>query len=208
MRQSLFELAHRLILFAHFYGAQHEQARRSSSLRTTRTSAIWSKHITSSREGYDVAVVEDGEEGLRLVRKNDYDLVVLDLMLPGMNGLDVCRAIREDEKLRTTGILILTAKDDEADIVTGLELGADDYLVKPFNLRVLTARVRAVMRRLSDMPSNEDDTPLAIGPLEDRRAAPRSDRRIQESRSHSGRIPHSGKSRQTAGTRIDAQSTA
>jgi two-component system phosphate regulon response regulator PhoB len=118
-----------------------------------------------AREGYEVAVVENGEEGLRNVRKNSYDLVVLDLMLPGMHGLDVCRAIREDEKLRSTGILIVTAKDEETDIVTGLELGADDYLVKPFNVRVMTARVRAVIRRLSDIPSTEEDKPIAIGAL-------------------------------------------
>jgi two-component system alkaline phosphatase synthesis response regulator PhoP len=118
-----------------------------------------------TREGYDVAVAENGEEGLRLARKNGYDLAVLDLMLPNMHGLDVCRAIREDEKLRDTGILIVTAKDDEADIVTGLELGADDYLVKPFSPRVLTARVRAVLRRLSDIPASEDDKPITAGPL-------------------------------------------
>ncbi len=118
-----------------------------------------------TREGYEVACAEDGEEGLRLARKDIFDLAILDLMLPNMNGLDVCRAIREDEKLRGTGILIVTAKDDEADIVTGLELGADDYLVKPFSVRVLTARVRAVLRRLSGLPAHEDDKPIVAGPL-------------------------------------------
>ncbi|HLX64296.1 MAG TPA: response regulator transcription factor [Planctomycetota bacterium] len=118
-----------------------------------------------TREGYEVALVENGEEGLRLARKEGFDLAILDLMLPGMHGLDVCRAMREDEKLRATGILIVTAKDEEADIVTGLELGADDYLVKPFTVRVLTARVRAILRRLSDIPSDADDKPMVVGPL-------------------------------------------
>lgn len=118
-----------------------------------------------TREGYDVSGAENGEEGLKLVRKNSYDLVILDLMLPGMHGLDVCRSIRADEKLRGTGILIATAKDEEAEIVTGLELGADDYLVKPFSVRVLTARVRAVLRRLGDTQVAEDDKPIGIGPL-------------------------------------------
>ncbi len=118
-----------------------------------------------TREGYDVGVAENGEEGLRLARKDNYDMAILDLMLPNMNGLDVCRAIRADEKLRSTGILIVTAKDDEADIVTGLELGADDYLVKPFSVRVLTARVRAVLRRLEGLPAHEDDKPIMAGPL-------------------------------------------
>lgn len=118
-----------------------------------------------TREGYEVTGAENGEEGLKLARKNNYDLVILDLMLPGMHGLDVCRAIREDEKLRGTGILIATAKDEEAEIVTGLELGADDYLVKPFSVRVLTARVRAVLRRLGDVPLAEDDKPISIGAL-------------------------------------------
>jgi DNA-binding response OmpR family regulator len=118
-----------------------------------------------TRDGYEVSLAENGEEGLRLARKSAFDLAILDLMLPGMHGLDMCRAIREDEKLRSTGILIVTAKDEEADIVTGLELGADDYLVKPFNIRVLTARVRAVLRRLSDIPADQDDKPIAIGAL-------------------------------------------
>jgi len=121
--------------------------------------------LNLTREGYDVASAEDGEEGLRLARKDQFDLMILDLMLPNMNGLDVCRAVRADEKMRGTGILIVTAKDDEADIVTGLELGADDYLVKPFNVRVLTARVRAVLRRQSGLPAHEDDKPIVAGPL-------------------------------------------
>ena len=121
--------------------------------------------LNLTREGYDVASAEDGEEGLRLARKDQFDLMILDLMLPNMNGLDVCRAVRADEKMRGTGILIVTAKDDEADIVTGLELGADDYLVKPFNVRVLTARVRAVLRRQSGLPAHEDDKPIVACPL-------------------------------------------
>ena len=118
-----------------------------------------------TREGYDVTGAEDGEEGLKLARKSNFDLLILDLMLPGMHGLDVCRAVREDEKLRGVGILIVTAKDEESDIVTGLELGADDYLVKPFRVRELTARVRAVLRRRSDTPLSDDEKPIEAGVL-------------------------------------------
>ena len=118
-----------------------------------------------TREGYDVTGAENGEEGLKLARKSNFDLLILDLMLPGMHGLDVCRAVREDEQLRGAGILIVTAKDEEADIVTGLELGADDYLVKPFSVRVLIARVRAILRRKSDAPVSNDEQTLEIGSL-------------------------------------------
>jgi two-component system OmpR family response regulator len=97
------------------------------------------------REGYGVATAGDGVEGLRLARDKRPALVILDLMLPGMDGIDVCRRLRS---YSTVPILILTAKSDEVDKVVGLEVGADDYMTKPFSVRELLARVRAVLRRV------------------------------------------------------------
>ncbi|GBD93261.1 transcriptional regulatory protein YycF [bacterium BMS3Abin05] len=99
------------------------------------------------KEGYDVQSVATGEEALRAASENIPDLIVLDLMLPGVDGLEVCRRLKEDPDTRRIPIIILSAKGDEADIVTGLELGADDYVPKPFSPRVLVARIRAVLRR-------------------------------------------------------------
>jgi two-component system, OmpR family, alkaline phosphatase synthesis response regulator PhoP len=101
------------------------------------------------KEGYQVAGAVTGEEGLRALRDRRPDLVLLDLMLPGIDGLEVCRRIRGTAHTQPLPIIILTAKGEEADIVTGLELGADDYIVKPFSPRVLLARLRAVLRRRS-----------------------------------------------------------
>ncbi len=99
------------------------------------------------RAGFDVTTAETGTEGLRRVRDSAPDLVVLDLMLPGMDGLDVCRRIKEDPLTKATPILIVSARGEESDVVAGLELGADDYLAKPFSPRELIARARAVLRR-------------------------------------------------------------
>jgi DNA-binding response OmpR family regulator len=96
----------------------------------------------------------DGNEGLRLARERSFDLVILDLMLPGLDGVTVCRAIRRDSSNKDVPILMLTARRDESDKVLGLESGADDYLTKPFGVRELVARVRALLRR----------RPLAVGP--------------------------------------------
>jgi two-component system OmpR family response regulator len=96
------------------------------------------------REGYDVHVAGDGNEAIRLARASTPDLVVLDLMLPGLDGLEVCRQLRRES---TVPILMLTAKDDEVDKIVGLEVGADDYMTKPFSMRELLARVRAMLRR-------------------------------------------------------------
>lgn len=95
-------------------------------------------------EGFDIDVAEDGADGLDKARNTGPDLVLLDLMLPGMSGLDVCRQIRVSSDVP---IIVLTAKDSEADKVAGLELGADDYMTKPFSMRELVARVRANLRR-------------------------------------------------------------
>ncbi|MFA5517171.1 MAG: response regulator transcription factor [Desulfuromonadales bacterium] len=100
-----------------------------------------------SKEGYRVTCATSGEEGLQAARSGRPDLVLLDLMLPGMDGLEVCRALRRDPEQAAVPILMLTAKGEESDIVAGLELGADDYMTKPFSPRVLISRVRAVLRR-------------------------------------------------------------
>ncbi len=109
------------------------------------------------KQGYRVIPAETGEEGLRLVRAETPDLIVLDLMLPGVDGLEVCRALKRDPDTEAIPLVMLTAKGEETDIVTGLELGADDYLTKPFSPRVLTARIRAVLRRKAEEPLDEQE---------------------------------------------------
>ncbi|MBL9004700.1 MAG: response regulator [Myxococcales bacterium] len=99
------------------------------------------------KQEIDVQHVEDGERGLSVLRRSAFDVVLLDLMLPGLDGLEVCRRIRATPDLAQTAVLMLTAKGDDVDRIVGLELGADDYLPKPFNPRELLARIRAVLRR-------------------------------------------------------------
>ena len=106
-----------------------------------------------AKEGYQVTGSASGEEALKAVRVAMPDLVLLDLMLPGLDGLEVCRSLKQDPQTRNLPIVMLTAKGEEADIVAGLELGADDYVTKPFSLRVLLARLRAVLRRRSAAPA-------------------------------------------------------
>lgn len=96
-------------------------------------------------EGYEVYLAENGSEGLKLLLAGSYDLVLLDVMMPEMSGLDVCRKVRESGV--STPIILLTAKGEELDKVLGLELGADDYITKPFSLRELLARIKAILRR-------------------------------------------------------------
>lgn len=98
-------------------------------------------------EGYGVQVVHDGEEGLRKVSNETWDLVVLDLMLPGKSGLDICREMKRSAVSESIPIIMLTAKGSETDKIVGLEIGADDYITKPFSPRELLARVKAVLRR-------------------------------------------------------------
>ena len=105
---------------------------------------------------YDVVGVASGEEALVQVRTTPPDLIVLDLMLPGVDGLEVCRALQRDTRTAAIPIVMLTARGEEADVVAGLELGADDYLTKPFSPRVLLARIRAVLRRRHTEPVAED----------------------------------------------------
>lgn len=109
-----------------------------------------------TKEGYQITAVTSGEEGLQLARSTVPDLIFLDLMLPEMDGLEVCRRLKIDSKTRHIPIIMLTAKGEETDVVTGLELGADDYITKPFSTRVLLARVRTVLRRRRTAPPGED----------------------------------------------------
>ncbi|HEV8529994.1 MAG TPA: response regulator transcription factor [Methylomirabilota bacterium] len=114
------------------------------------------------REGYQVSSASSGEEALRQVRHTPPDLVLLDLMLPAMGGLEVCRTLRQEASTAALPIVMLTAKSDEVDRVLGLELGADDYIVKPFSPKELLARVRAVLRRAKSAPGAAR---IAIGAL-------------------------------------------
>ena len=100
-----------------------------------------------SREGFQVRGARRGEEGLELVRRESPALVLLDLMLPGRDGLDICRILKADDLTRSIPVIMVTAKGEESDVVLGLGLGADDYIVKPFGIKELVARVRAVLRR-------------------------------------------------------------
>jgi two-component system, OmpR family, alkaline phosphatase synthesis response regulator PhoP len=117
-----------------------------------------------SREFYQVSGASSGEEALARCRSEKPDLLVLDLMLPGMDGLDVAKALKGDLRTRDIPIVMLTAKGEEVDIVTGLELGADDYVTKPFSPKVLVARVRATLRKRGKTPT-EEDTVLQIHEL-------------------------------------------
>ncbi len=108
-----------------------------------------------SREGYRVTGCLTGEDAVRKARSDNFDLIVLDLMLPGMDGLAFTKTMKSDTRLRNIPIIMLTAKGEEADIVTGLELGADDYITKPFSPKVMIARVRAALRRRKEEPQDE-----------------------------------------------------
>jgi len=102
------------------------------------------------KDGFKVTAASDGEEALDRLRKGNFDLVILDLMLPGIQGVELCRIIRSDPKTAGTPVIMLTAKGDEMNRVDGLESGADDYMTKPFSVRELAARVKAVLRRTGE----------------------------------------------------------
>lgn len=112
------------------------------------------------KEGYEVMVAPDGDTALELASKNPFDLIILDIMLPGTDGYEVCRRLRA---MGDTPVLFLSARDTELDKVVGLELGGDDYLAKPFGVRELVARVKALLRRSAGRPSEGPD---ATGPME------------------------------------------
>jgi two-component system alkaline phosphatase synthesis response regulator PhoP len=117
-----------------------------------------------AQEGYRVTTVGSGEEALHHVHTNLPDLIILDLMLPGIDGLDVCRELKNDSKTAHIPIVMLTVKGEESDIVIGLELGADDYITKPFSPKILLARLKAVLRRRKSEPIGETDV-LTFGDL-------------------------------------------
>jgi two-component system, OmpR family, alkaline phosphatase synthesis response regulator PhoP len=117
-----------------------------------------------SREGFRTSTAGSGEDALKKVRSERFDLVILDLMLPGMDGLDVCRTLKKEEKTMAIPVIMLTAKGEESDIVAGLELGADDYIVKPFSPKILVARIKTVLRRKSAEPVDENQ-PILIHDL-------------------------------------------
>jgi two-component system, OmpR family, alkaline phosphatase synthesis response regulator PhoP len=117
-----------------------------------------------TREGYVAKCATSGEEAFRIINTEPVDLLVLDLMLPGMDGLELTRRLKNEPRTQAIPIVMLSAKGEESDIVTGLELGADDYITKPFSPKVLTARVRSVLRRLVQ-PLPEEDEVLKIHEL-------------------------------------------
>jgi DNA-binding response OmpR family regulator len=116
-----------------------------------------------SADGFTVEAAADGRRALAVLRQGDFDLIVLDLQLPGLDGLKVCAEVRRDARLRDVPIVMLTARGDEADRIVGLEMGADDYVVKPFSPKELVARVRALFRRVDRREDAE--TPLRFREL-------------------------------------------
>ncbi len=119
-------------------------------------------HLYLQRAGFQVHITQDGYSGLEMARKLQPDLVLLDLMLPNINGLDICRLLRMEGSMP---IIILTAKSTEDDVLRGLELGADDYIAKPFSPREVIARVKTVLRRVQEFSSSQKQRELQFGDL-------------------------------------------
>lgn len=115
------------------------------------------------KEGFDVSSAVDGTDALARIRKEKFDFIILDLMLPGIQGMEICRIIRSDQRTKHIPVIMLTAKGEEVDKVLGLEMGADDYMTKPFSPRELLARIKTVMRRTSEKRAEE--TIVRIGKL-------------------------------------------
>ena len=118
------------------------------------------------REGFKVETAANGETAVRIARESAPDLILLDLMLPGMDGLDVCRILKNDKHTSKVPIVMLTARGEEGDIVTGLEIGADDYITKPFSPRVLIARIKTILRRDSKKEDVAKNPVIRIGEME------------------------------------------
>jgi two-component system phosphate regulon response regulator PhoB len=118
-----------------------------------------------SQAGYRVAVAGSGEEGLKAARAKKPDLILLDIMLPGMDGLEVCRTLSAQNDTRHMPIIMVTAKGEEADVITGLQMGADDYITKPFSPRVLLARIKVVLRRQGRDEEEGSEQPLKAGEI-------------------------------------------
>lgn len=134
-----------------------------------------------TREGLEVLTAGEGTAALSLVRRKLPDLILLDLMLPGLDGLEICRRLKADDATRGIPVIMVTAKGDEADVVLGLGLGADDYIAKPFSPKELVARVQAVLRRIRSAPSASEKAVVEHGALRidpDRHKAFVNDREI------------------------------
>jgi len=114
------------------------------------------------RENFLVLEAESGEKGLELVERTIPDLILLDLMLPGKDGLEICRTLKRDNRTQAIPVVMMTARGEETDIITGLELGADDYIVKPFSPKVLGARIKAVLRRKASTPELSPEDVLKV----------------------------------------------
>ena len=114
-----------------------------------------------SNANYNTSVARNGELGIQLAREKIPDLILLDLMLPGIHGLDVCRLLKSDKKMAQTPIIMLTALGQEENIVKGLEVGADDYITKPFSFKILFARIKSVLRR-GTMEENDENKLVEI----------------------------------------------
>lgn len=123
-------------------------------------------HFNLLKAGYDVVCAADGEEGLSKIEEQQPDLLLLDLMLPGIGGLEICRKLRADEKTAKLPIIMLTARGEEADVVQGLEMGADDYMTKPFSIKVLLARIQTVLRRNSEGEKFDPSEEITYGELQ------------------------------------------
>jgi len=115
------------------------------------------------KEGFEVSSAFDGEEALAKIKKEKFDFIILDLMLPGIQGMEICRIMRSDPRTKNIPIIMLTAKGEEIDKILGLEMGADDYMTKPFSPRELLTRIKTVMRRTSERTA--DATVIRIGKL-------------------------------------------
>jgi two-component system phosphate regulon response regulator PhoB len=117
-----------------------------------------------AKEGYDITCVISGEEAITRAKSDPPDLILLDLMLPGVDGFEVCQRLKRDDETARVPIVMLTAKGEDSDIVAGLELGADDYITKPFSPKVLTARIRAILRRRKKSEPDNGDV-IKVGDL-------------------------------------------
>ena len=122
-------------------------------------------HYNLIKAGYNAECASHGEEALNAIAAKKPDLILLDLMLPGIDGMEICRRLRDDETTSDIPIIMLTARGEEDDVIRGLELGADDYVTKPFSIKVLLARVQTVLRRRSKLQQQADDEELIRGDL-------------------------------------------
>jgi two-component system phosphate regulon response regulator PhoB len=122
--------------------------------------------LAFSGEGWELLAAKNGEEGIALLDREGADCIILDIMLPGMDGLKTLKLIKSRPRFRSTPVIMATARGEEADIITGLELGADDYVIKPYSPRVLKARIRAALRRLEEGQENStENSPRREGAL-------------------------------------------